>query len=45
MEFVDENKQLVGFSVDYMRAAAQEAGYEVKIRNTAWDGIFAGVVR
>ncbi|MDR2946787.1 MAG: transporter substrate-binding domain-containing protein, partial [Candidatus Adiutrix sp.] len=29
MEFIDENKQLVGYSVDYMKAAAEAAGYEV----------------
>ncbi len=43
-EFVNENKELVGFSVEYMKAAAQEGGYEVKIINAAWDGIFAGLV-
>jgi len=44
MEFVDQNKEIVGFSVDYMKAAAEEAGYEVKIINAAWDGIFAGLL-
>ncbi|MDR0882930.1 MAG: transporter substrate-binding domain-containing protein, partial [Candidatus Adiutrix sp.] len=43
-EFVDENKALVGFSVEYMQAAAAEGGYEIKIINAAWDGIFAGLV-
>jgi len=43
-EFVNEKKELVGLSVDYMKAAAQEGGYEVKIINAAWDGIFAGLV-
>jgi polar amino acid transport system substrate-binding protein len=27
-----------------MKAAAQEGGYEVKIINAAWDGIFAGLI-
>lgn len=43
MEFVDENKQIVGFATDYMKAAAQEAGYEVEFKNVAWDGIFSGL--
>ncbi len=43
-EFVDEKKDLVGFSVEYMKAAAQEGGYEVKIINAAWDGIFGGLI-
>ncbi len=43
MEFLDEKKQIVGFDADYMKAAAQEGGYEVELRNVAWDGIFAGL--
>ncbi|MDR1044730.1 MAG: basic amino acid ABC transporter substrate-binding protein [Candidatus Adiutrix sp.] len=43
-EFVNENKEVTGFSVDYMKAAAIEGGYEVQVINAAWDGIFAGLV-
>jgi len=43
MEYVDENKNIVGFDVDLMNAAAEAGGYEVVIKNTAWDGIFAGL--
>jgi len=43
-EFVNAQKELVGFSVDYMKAAAIEGGYDVKIVNAAWDGIFAGLI-
>lgn len=43
MEMIDENKNLIGFDIDYMKAVAKEAGFEVVISNTAWDGIFAGV--
>ncbi|TCW61961.1 basic amino acid ABC transporter substrate-binding protein [Treponema sp. J25] len=43
MEFVDENKNIVGFSPDMMKAIAEAAGFDVEIRNTAWDGIFAGL--
>jgi polar amino acid transport system substrate-binding protein len=43
MEYVDENKNIVGFGPDMMKAIAQAAGFDVEIRNTAWDGIFAGL--
>jgi len=43
MEFLNDNKEIVGFDVDLLNAAAQAGGFEVKIVNTAWDGIFAGL--
>ncbi|NDV27330.1 basic amino acid ABC transporter substrate-binding protein [Desulfovibrio sp. JC010] len=43
MEFVNKDKQIVGFSVDLMKACAKAAGYDVNIKNVAWDGIFAGL--
>jgi polar amino acid transport system substrate-binding protein len=43
MEYVDENKNIVGFGPDMVKAIAQAAGFDVEIRNTAWDGIFAGL--
>lgn len=43
MEYVDENKNIVGFGPDMVKAIAQAAGFDVDIRNTAWDGIFAGL--
>lgn len=43
MEFIDEDKQLVGFDIDMMNAIAETMGFEVEYRNTAWDGIFAGL--
>lgn len=43
MEYVDENKEIVGFDIDLMNAIAEEAGLEVEYRNVAWDGIFAGL--
>ncbi len=43
MEYVDENKEIVGFDIDLMNAIAKEAGLEVEYRNVAWDGIFAGL--
>jgi polar amino acid transport system substrate-binding protein len=43
MEMVDENKNIVGFDVDLMNAAAKAGGFAVEFKNTAWDGIFAGL--
>lgn len=43
MEFVDKDRNLVGYSVDYIDAIAKEAGFEVEHVNVAWDGIFAGL--
>ena len=43
MEMVNENKNIVGFDIDFMNAVAKEGGFKVIIKNTAWDGIFAGV--
>ena len=43
MELVDTNKNIVGFDVDLMMAAAKAGGFTVEFKNTAWDGIFAGL--
>jgi polar amino acid transport system substrate-binding protein len=43
MEMVDESKNIVGFDIDLMNAAAKAGGFEVEFRNTAWEGIFAGL--
>ena len=43
MEMVDANKKIVGFDIDYLTAVAKEAGFKVEFKNTAWDGIFAGI--
>lgn len=43
MEFLDKEKQLVGYSIDFIKAAAQEGGFDVDVKNTAWDGIFAAL--
>lgn len=43
MEFVDENKNVVGFDIDLVNEVAKAAGFAVEIKNTAWDGIFAGL--
>jgi polar amino acid transport system substrate-binding protein len=43
MEMVDTKKNIVGFDIDFMKAVAKEAGFEVVFKNTAWDGIFGGL--
>jgi len=43
MEMVDANKQIVGYDIDFLNAVAKEAGVKVEFKNTAWDGIFAGL--
>lgn len=43
MEMVNANKQIVGFDIDFLNAVAKEAGLKVTFKNTAWDGIFAGL--
>lgn len=43
MEFVDEAGDIVGFDMDLLSAIAAEAGFEYEVRNTNWDGIFAGL--
>jgi len=43
MEMLDVNKKIVGYDIDFMNAVAKEAGVTVEFKNTAWDGIFAGL--
>ncbi len=42
-ETLDENKNVVGYAIDYINAVAKAAGIEIEVRNTAWDGIFAAL--
>lgn len=43
MEYLDENKQPIGYSVEFIREVAKAAGIDVDVQNVAWDGIFGGV--
>jgi polar amino acid transport system substrate-binding protein len=43
MEFVDAQKNVTGFDVDLVAAIAKAGGFEATVKNTAWDGIFAGL--
>lgn len=43
MEYVNTDKEIVGFDIDLINAVAEAAGFEARVQNTAWDGIFAGL--
>lgn len=43
MEFLDDNRNIVGYDVDMFKAVAAEAGMDAEFKMTAWDGIFAGI--
>ncbi len=43
MQYVNDQKEIVGFEVDVIKAAAEKAGFKAEFKNTAWDGIFAGL--
>lgn len=42
-EYLNDKKEPIGYSMDYIKEVAKRAGFEVEIRNVAWDGIFAGL--
>jgi len=44
MEMLDANKKIVGFAPDLLEAIGKAAGFKPVIRNTAWDGIFGGLI-
>jgi len=43
MEMVNKKGEIVGFDVDLIRAIGKEEGFKVKMANSAWDGLFAGI--
>ncbi len=43
LEYLDENKNVIGYSIDYIKAVAKEANFNIEIRNTPWDGIFSAL--
>lgn len=43
MEFVNSDKEVVGFDIDLIKAIGRAAGFTPVIKNTAWDGIFAAL--
>ncbi|GAB6138176.1 basic amino acid ABC transporter substrate-binding protein [Halanaerobaculum tunisiense] len=42
-EFPNEDNQIVGFDVDILKAVADELGVELKIKDTAFDGLIPGL--
>lgn len=43
LEFLDDDKNIIGYDIDMIQAIGKEVGLDVEIRMIAWDGIFAGV--
>ncbi len=43
MQYMNEQKEIVGFEVDVIKAAAEKAGFKAEFKNVAWDGIFGGL--
>jgi polar amino acid transport system substrate-binding protein len=43
MEFLNANKQITGFTPELVVAVANAGGFKAEVKNTAWDGIFAGL--
>ena len=43
MEYIDADRNIVGFDIDMLKAAGKEGGFEVEFVNQLWDGIFAGL--
>ncbi len=43
MEMVDANKKIVGFGPEIVAAIGKAVGFTAVMKNTAWDGIFAGL--
>lgn len=38
-----EGDKIVGFDIDFLKAVAEEAGYELKIEHVGWDPIFVEI--
>ena len=43
MEMLDADKNVVGFAPELVMAIGKAAGFTPVLKNTAWDGIFAGL--
>lgn len=44
MEFVDSEKNIVGFDIDLLKAMGEAGNFKPEFQNTAWDGIFGGLI-
>jgi len=43
MEYINRDRQLVGFDIDLLREIGRRAGFQPVFETVAWDGIFAGL--
>ncbi|MCG8479630.1 MAG: basic amino acid ABC transporter substrate-binding protein [Spirochaetales bacterium] len=43
MEYINTDRELVGFDIDLLREVGLRAGFRPEFRTVAWDGIFAGL--
>lgn len=43
MESLNAQNEIVGYDVDFMKAVAKEAGFDVAFKNVEWDSIFKGL--
>ncbi len=43
MEYVGQDGEIIGFTIDLMEEIAERAELQFQYRNVAWDGIFAGL--
>lgn len=43
MEYINTDRELVGFDIDLLREIGLRAGFRPEFRTVAWDGIFAGL--
>ncbi|MCL1915870.1 MAG: basic amino acid ABC transporter substrate-binding protein [Desulfovibrionaceae bacterium] len=44
MEFIDANKRITGYTIDYLEAISKAIGIKIESRNVSWDGIFPGLL-
>ncbi|QLG86766.1 basic amino acid ABC transporter substrate-binding protein [Chitinibacter bivalviorum] len=42
-ESLNQSKEIVGFDADLIKAIAQKSGLKIKLVNTPWEGLFAGL--
>ncbi len=40
MEYVDENRNIIGFDIDLLKAIGELVGFTPQFENVSWDGIF-----
>ena len=43
MEYINRDRELVGFDIDLLREVGLRAGFRPEFETVAWDGIFAGL--